>query len=121
VSLLGRMFFRPRKPRDGSEIDQIVVKQLRSMGADLSQPRHVRHFIYFAEESDARAAARVAEEANYTATVNAPHDKVEEWVLVADSYRVIAPDTVAGFRAWFEQLASEWNGEYDGWEPATKP
>jgi hypothetical protein len=34
---------------------------------------------------------------------------------------VIGEETVPGFRAWFEQVAADYNGEYDGWEPATKP
>jgi hypothetical protein len=120
MSLFGRML-RRRVPRDPAEVDQIVVKQLRSLGADLTKPRHVRHFLYFGEESNARSAAEVVEQANYEVTVTPPHEKVEEWTVLAESHRIVGPDTVSGFRAWFEQIAGEWNGEYDGWEPATKP
>jgi hypothetical protein len=119
--LLDRLLFRRRAPRDPEAVDQYVVKQLRSLGADLSRPRHVRHFLYFREEGFARRAAEQIERADYTASVTAPSENVPVWTVCAEGYRVIGEETVAGFRAWFEHLAEEYSGEYDGWEPATKP
>jgi hypothetical protein len=119
--LLDRLLFRRRAPRDPEAVDQYVVKQLRSLGADLSRPRHVRHFIYFQEEGFARRAAEEIERADYTATVTEPSEDVPVWTVRAEGYRVIGEDTVPGFRAWFEHIAADYNGEYDGWEPATKP
>jgi Regulator of ribonuclease activity B len=116
-----RRLFRGRAPRDTAEVDRDVVRQLRSLGADITLPRHVRHFIYFEHEGFARAAAAQIERADYTATVTEPSDKVPVWTVCAEGYRVIGEDTVPGFRAWFEQVAAEFDGEYDGWEPATKP
>jgi hypothetical protein len=29
--------------------------------------------------------------------------------------------TVESYRAWFEQIAEEHHGEYDGWEASVKP
>jgi Regulator of ribonuclease activity B len=120
--LLGLLFLgRRRPPRDAASVDQHVVKQLRGLGADLTRPRHVRHFLYFEQEGFARVAAEQIERADYTTTVTAPSDTVSVWTVCAEGYRVIGEDTVSGFRAWFEQIAAELEGEYDGWEPATKP
>jgi len=112
---------RGRRPRDTAGIDQLVVQQLRSLGADLTQPRHVRHFLYFELEGQARAAAEEIELADYNVSVTSPDEQVPRWTVIADAYRVIGADTVPGFRAWFEDVAAKRNGDYDGWEPASKP
>jgi hypothetical protein len=119
--LIGLLLRRRRAPRDSAAVDQDVVRQLRGLGADLTRPRHVRHFIYFQEEGFARRAAEQIEKADYSATVTAPGDDVPAWTVMAEGFRVIGEDTVPGFRAWFEHVADDYNGEYDGWEPATKP
>jgi Regulator of ribonuclease activity B len=116
----GRLI-RGKPPRDTAALDELVLKQLRGLGCDLTQARHVRHFLYFEEASLARRAADELELADYTATVKEPSDDVSVWTVVGEGFRVIGPETVPGFRAWFEQLAAEHRGEYDGWEPATKP
>lgn len=118
--LFGR-FLRRRAPRDTAAVDEDVLRQLRRLGADLTRPRHVRHFLYFEEEAFARRAAEQIERADYTATVTEPSDQVPVWTVLAEGFRVIGPETVPGFRAWFEHVAADSDGEYDGWEPATKP
>jgi hypothetical protein len=115
-----RLFLR-RRPRDTAAVDQYVVEQLRGLGADITLPRHVRHYLYFQQEGFARAAAEQIERADYTATVTEPNDEIPVWTVRAEGYRVIGSETVPGFRAWFEQVAADFDGEYDGWEPATKP
>ena len=39
----------------------------------------------------------------------------------ADGERVVGVETIAAFRSWFEHVAAEHDGEYDGWEAAAKP
>jgi hypothetical protein len=119
-SFLERLL-RGTPPRDPAALDQLVVRQLESLGCDLSQPRHVRHFLYFERESLARRAAQEIELADFEARVDPPSETVPVWTVVAEGYRVIGRETVPGFRAWFEQVAVDCHGEYDGWEPATKP
>jgi hypothetical protein len=116
-----RRLLRRSVPRDSAAVDQDVVMQLRALGADITRPRHVRHFLYFEEEGFARRAAEQIEKADYSTTVTAPSDEVAVWTVLAEGFRVIGEDTVPGFRAWFEHVAADYNGEYDGWEPATKP
>ena len=120
MSFLKRLI-RGSRPATGAEVDRLVIGQLQGRGADLTQPRHVIHFIYFADESDARAAADAIDGAGYDTTVNAPTDEIAEWTVRAEAYRVVGVATVDGFRAWFEQMSAEYNGEYDGWEAAAKP
>jgi Regulator of ribonuclease activity B len=120
MSFLARLI-RGRRPATGAEVDRLVVRQLQGRGADLTQPRHVIHFIYFGNESDARSAADTIDGAGYETTVTEPSDEMPEWTVRAEAYRVIGFATVDGFRAWFEQISAEHNGEYDGWEAAAKP
>jgi hypothetical protein len=53
--------------------------------------------------------------------VEPPGDRIAEWCVKADSTRVVNAATVEAFRAWFEQIAAEHDGEYDSWEAANKP
>lgn len=112
---------RGTPPEDTAALDQLVVRQLRGLGADLSKPRHVRHFLYFEHERDARAAADVIAEGDYDVSVAAPGGDEASWTVVGEGYRVVGADTVAGFRTFFEHVCERHHGEYDGWEPAAKP
>ena len=108
-------------PATPQETDQLVLRQLTGRGADLTKPRHVIHYLYFADEIDARGAAEVIDQSEWETTVNPPHETIAEWSLRAEGYRVIGAATVEAFRAWFEQIALDNRGEYDGWEASAKP
>jgi hypothetical protein len=114
-------FLKPKAPATTAEADRLVLRQLEGLGADLAQARHVIHFLYFPAERAARGAAEEIEKAGYDATVTAPDGTIREWSVRAEGTRVVAATTVEAFRAWFEQIAAEFQGEYDGWEAASKP
>jgi uncharacterized membrane-anchored protein len=108
-------------PATPQEADRLALRQLAGRGADLSKPRHLIHFLYFASEADARAAAAAIDQASWTTAVNPPDERIAEWAVRADGQRVVGTDTIAAFRSWFERVAAEHRGEYDGWEAAAKP
>jgi hypothetical protein len=108
----------PKSPQDA---DALALRQLSGRGADLTKPRHVIHFLYFADEADARSAADAIAEGSWTTEVTAPTESLAEWCVKADAHRIVGPDTVAAFRTWFERVAAEHHGEYDGWEASAKP
>ena len=110
-----------RAPRTTQEADSLALRQLAGRGADLAQARHIIHFLYFPAEESARAAADAIAEASWAAAVEPPGETIAEWSVRADGHRTIGPETVAAFRAWFEAIAAEHGGEYDGWEAAAKP
>jgi hypothetical protein len=109
------------KPKTTQEADALALRQLAGRGADLAQPRHVIHFLYFDRESDARASAEVVREAGWKAELTEPSTNVNVWTVRADATRVVSSTTVGSFRAWFEQVATDHGGEYDGWEASAKP
>lgn len=110
-----------RAPRTPADADRLALRQLEKLGADLTKPRHVIHFVYFEEEGPARRAAEVMEQAGYSTIVQPPDDRFKEWRVHADSTRVVSETTVDGFRSWFEHVANTHDGEYDGWEAARNP
>lgn len=110
-----------RPPTTPQQADKLALRQLESRGADLSLPRHVIHFLLFGDESDARAAADAIDGGSWTTRVDPPTPTLEEWSVRIDGHRIVGPDTVAAFRAQFEQIAIDHGGEYDGWEAAAQP
>jgi hypothetical protein len=107
-------------PKTPEEADRLALRQLAGRGADLAKPRHVVHFLYFETESSARRAAEAIGDA-WRAQVEPPTETIAYWTVRADGTRILGPDTVAAFRAWFDDLAARHHGEYDGWEAAPKP
>ncbi len=120
MSFLDRIRYH-RPPKTPQEADKLALRQLETRGADLSLPRHVIHFLLFEDESAAREAATAIDARSWTTRVDAPTADIEEWSVRVDGHRIVGADTVAAFRAQFEQIAGTHNGEYDGWEAAAKP
>ena len=121
-----RLFRRARADRPPGktpqDADKLALRQLKMVGADLSLPRHVIHFLLFEHESDAHAAAATIDAGGaWTAHVNEPSEALEEWSVRAEGHRIVGAETVSSFRAQFVQIARAHNGEYDGWEAAAKP
>jgi len=110
VSLLDR--FRQKRP-PAPELDLLLVRRLRSVGADLTRPRPIVHFLAFPSEADARAAAAEIEGGGYVVTVAAENGT---WSVRAEGTRVVDESTVTVYRPWFERIAAAHAGEYDGWE-----
>ena len=110
-----------QKPPPAPELDRLILRQLQSLGADLTRPRHLLHFLYFADEASAKLASQAVESAGHEVTLTAPDEKVTQWSVRAEATRVVDHSNVGGFRAQFEQVAAEHGGEYDGWEAAAEP
>ena len=120
MALLGR---RPgsKPPRKEGDPDRLTLRHLEAGGANLSRARHVIHVLYFDDEADARAAATAVERAGWEVTLAATAEKRKRWRIRAEGMRVVDRTTVGAFRSWFERVAAERSGEYDGWEAAAKP
>lgn len=113
MSLLDR--FRQQRPPP-AELDLLLLRRLRSIGQDLTRAREILHFLHLPGEPEARAAATAVDAGGYDATVVAPEEPGGQWSVRAAGRRVVDETTVPAYRAWFERLADEHGGEYDGWE-----
>jgi hypothetical protein len=110
-----------QKPPPGPELDLLILRQLEGRGADLTRPRHLLQFLYFADEAAAKRASAAIESAGYDVTLTDPDGDPARWSVRAEATRVIDHTTVSSYRARFEQIADEYGGEYDGWEAAAEP
>ena len=120
MSFLDRIRYH-RPPKSPQEADALALRQLASRGANLTKPRHVIHFLFFETEYDAGEAAAAIRGTSWNAHVEPPDDGRTEWTVRADDHRIVSIDTVATYRSWFEQIATQHGGEYDGWEAKDKP
>lgn len=98
--------------------DLLVLHQLMQAGADLTQPRHTVHYLYFTSPDAAMAASDEAQERGFEADVREPlPDYPDQWSLVCGRHGVVVhPATVRDHGDFFDSLAARHGGEYDGWE-----
>ena len=95
--------------------DLLVLKQLIDHGADITAPRHVLHYLYFAQEESARQAAREVA-APFSSDVRTP-EAGDKWLVVCEAHNhTLSPETVRGVSDFFESLAGRHGGQHDGWE-----
>jgi hypothetical protein len=105
------------------QADKQVLKQLRRLGANLSRPREVIHFLYFPTQVAAERASHHLRGEGYMIDVrpaaNAAENPPNPWVMEARIYTVVDDSTVQPMREKFEGIAESGGGEYDGWEAAS--
>ena len=119
MSLFERLV-RGRRPATPEEADRLALRQLAGRGANLAESRRVVHILVFQTEEAARSLATDLDSTDYEVTVEAPAGD-GEWTVRVAGRRVVSRDTVPGFRAWFERVAREHGGEYEGWEASPTP
>lgn len=107
--------------REGEEAntDRQTVDELERNGADLQQRHHLRHYLYFPSEDDARAAATDTERDDLTASISEADGG--RWCLELSGPGYVGYRAVASDRGYFDKVALIHNGEYDGWEAAVEP
>src|ERR1700733_13880283 len=83
------------------EADLKVLDQLVGMGSDLNKERHSIHYLYFASEADALAAAKELEAMNFHVEVGEflPEEPLSRsWPVSADRTEVINMAVVKALR-----------------------
>ncbi|GAA4375304.1 ribonuclease E inhibitor RraB [Nocardioides caricicola] len=95
--------------------DQLIALIARDVGLDAV--RDWVHYVYFAREETARAAALDIQGSGWEIRGVEPSPD-RRWVVVAGrQVAALDPETVRDARSYFETLAgTRPRGEYDGWE-----
>jgi hypothetical protein len=106
--------------KDRAEADQAVIAHLASLGADMSLPRRVNHYFYFANESSAREVERLLVQQGFAVEKRHPAARHEKWSVFASHEIVVSAEQMDGLTLNLERLAGQHEGEYDGWEAALK-
>ena len=107
-----------RSPQLGVKYkDLAVMGSLLDAGARLDEPRHVLHFLYFASQEAAEAAAREAGARGWEAAAHPPVEDATDWRVVAERPDlVLSAEVVRDSTDVFEEIAARHGGDYDGWE-----
>jgi len=92
-----------------------VLEQLRELGSYPLRPHNLDLCLYLPSEAAARTAAEKVGRLHFAAEV-VPGAREGTWLCRA-KIRII-PDSAPldGIGAYFEQVAYELNGDFDGWE-----
>lgn len=108
-----------RAPQTGVKYkDLLVLNQLLQAGANLAAPRHVLYYLYFKDRATAETAASAASASAFATRVREPIPQdPNNWGVVCErnSY-VLSMDIVRDNTDYFEKLAAQFGGVYDGWE-----
>jgi len=102
------------------EGDGAVIEQLRSAGADMSQPREVRYYLYLPTVADAEEVAVEADNGARSIRVE-PAATGDDWLVFIVETIVVDDATMAARRNEFHGLVDSRGGTYDGWEAAAQP
>jgi hypothetical protein len=100
--------------------DREVIQALARAGADLSQPRDVRHYLYVPNEKIATFLGPLIERIGFSVETS-PEAEGTRWLILISGTAMVTEDEIAAFRETFEGLAQKAGGEYDGWEAAATP
>ncbi|MFQ6614078.1 MAG: ribonuclease E inhibitor RraB [Fidelibacterota bacterium] len=101
-------------------IDKITLDLLARCGSDFNRTHHFDFYLYFRQESAARAARLVLERERFTVTL-IPPEVSPEWLVLAGKDMLPEEVELRDLRHWFEKLAEDLKGDYDGWETAFTP
>lgn len=110
---------KPGMPSSGHAGDDAVLHEMVKFGAELTEPRHWVHYLYFPDEDSARSAAEsIRSEGWGLQRVDQAADNQDSWVVIAEAHGVIVnPDSAREARGFFERVvAGDPRADYDGWE-----
>ena len=105
-----------------AELDRQLLDELKRVGADLSEPRDTRFYLYFSGADDAHAAAEALDELGFHTEVE-PRDEGqhdERWGVVASRDMVVGEREIARVRKQLGDIAVRNWGNLGGWEAAVQ-
>jgi regulator of RNase E activity RraB len=110
---------------DQDDADMAIVAALRELGADLTQPREVIHYLFTATHEKAETLRQTLRTGGFE--VGDPVDTayIEEsetpWMIRAVTHGIVNETTVRRATAEMTELATRHDGKYDGWEACGAP
>jgi hypothetical protein len=83
--------------------------------SDITQPRGIRHYLYFLKKEDAHQVAAELRNRGFQAKEDRSAYGVK-WLVLASHTVVLTGEYIAATRQAMEKLVEPFGGEYDGWE-----
>lgn len=114
--------YDPAHPETG---DAMILDQLKQVGADLSRPREVIHYLFVPNPDAGERVAIELRAKGFSVEHRRAAETAEKspypWVVVAKTEVIVNEKSVQDAREFFQRVASLAGGDYDGWEAAAKP
>lgn len=101
----------------GDAIDDELLADI-ARRSDINAPREWAHYLYFVDETAARAAAVDVAAAGWRIkTVEPSAGPRPKWLVIAETHAVTTHTAVRDARLFFNGIAAAHpGGEYDGWD-----
>lgn len=96
------------------EIDAKVVENIIRFGGDIEKERPVDFFFYFPSEHAATQVEVQLINLGFNTDVHY-FEPNEKWSLTANKKMQVSTERIYEISLWFEKVAEEQGGEYDGW------
>jgi hypothetical protein len=98
-------------------IDELVVEEIRGLGADMAREMGTHHYLYFKTEASALEAAAHLRGRGFEASAF-QIDADTDWCVCASQELVVVASNMGLIRSAMERVAGQFGGRYDGWEAA---
>ena len=97
---------------------EFILEQLQRFGSDVNRKHEVSFWLYFPSEDSVQQAARRAESTGLKPEVSAPLKDAPDskWLCLLYCPHVPDESLLDGISQFCTELATEFNGEFDGWE-----
>ncbi len=95
--------------------EEDTIAELEQVGADLSRPMRVEHFLLFPFASLAAGAADDLRGQGFEAEFGPDEEQEAGWAVVARHRTLVTVESLSKLRAKMDALAAARGGEYDGW------
>jgi regulator of ribonuclease activity B len=105
-----------RRDKPLGPLDQPTLEHLKAAGANLGKSTEVINYLYFDRERNARGAADKLARGGYV--VKGPSATGEGYLVAAKTDFVPTPENIGSLRQIMEGIATDFHGDYDGWEAA---
>ena len=96
------------------EPDVQVLEELKKAGSDLSKPHLIEFYLYFPSKESASEVAQTLRDEGYEVQVSLGADNIN-WLCFATKSIFPTREALSAIRVYFEALAQQQGGEYDGW------
>ena len=83
-------------------------------------PHLISHFLYFSVRASADKAATKLRSGGFSTEQRMGGDGIN-WLVLAQHRIVPTESSVGAARRFLEEVARDYDGEYDGWEAETEP
>jgi len=105
---------------DATAADVSIIEQLREHGANLSEPRHVRAFVFFQTQPHAEHAIADLASAGFRGSLGS-NEAQDSWLATVEVEMVVNAEAIADLSRALEAVADRHHGDYDGWEASAAP